>query len=95
MTIDHVKDRGCVSTLCVNPAHLEAVTMRENNLRGRTNACAVNARKTLCKRGHPLSGDNLYLIPSGAGRACRECRHMEDVAYKARKKQRLLGAARV
>jgi hypothetical protein len=42
-TIDHVKDRGCISTLCVKaiadehgPAHLEPVTMVENNLRGQS-----------------------------------------------------------
>lgn len=29
LTIDHVKDRGCRNHHCVNPAHLEAVTLRE------------------------------------------------------------------
>jgi hypothetical protein len=33
LTIDHVIDRGCTSTLCVNPAHLEAVTAETNNAR--------------------------------------------------------------
>lgn len=32
--IDHVRARGCVSKRCVNPEHLEAVTCRENVLRG-------------------------------------------------------------
>jgi len=32
--IDHVRARGCRSTKCVNPAHLEAVSNRENVCRG-------------------------------------------------------------
>jgi len=28
MTIDHVKARGCTSTLCVNPHHLEMVSIK-------------------------------------------------------------------
>ena len=49
MTIDHVKARGCSSTLCVNPAHLEVVTLKVNTLRG-NGWGALNARKTYCKR---------------------------------------------
>src|SRR6266498_2605384 len=29
-TVDHLKKRGCVSTLCIRPPHLEAVTPRAN-----------------------------------------------------------------
>lgn len=32
--IDHVKTRGCKRVDCVNPNHLEAVTVKENTLRG-------------------------------------------------------------
>lgn len=39
LTIDHVKARGCVSTLCVNPDHLELVTDAENKSRRRTETC--------------------------------------------------------
>lgn len=67
LTIDHL----CRNTRCVNPAHLEAVTQRENNLRG-IGPPAVNARKTHCVRGHPLSGDNVRIW--GGARWCRECR---------------------
>lgn len=31
-----------------------------------------NAKKTECKRGHPLSGDNLGATPTG-GRRCKRC----------------------
>jgi len=35
LVIDHVEARGCTSRRCVNLAHLEVVTPRENVLRGR------------------------------------------------------------
>lgn len=31
------------------------------------------ANKTHCKRGHPLSGSNLYINPTSNGRVCRQC----------------------
>ncbi len=71
LTIDHL----CRNPSCVNPEHLEVVTMRENLLRGNT-LQAENARKTLCKKGHPLEGDNLVqcLLRRGK-RICRTCRN--------------------
>lgn len=46
-------DHLCRNRGCVNPAHLEAVTPRENVLRGRSLA-AQNAKKTHCPKGHPF-----------------------------------------
>lgn len=68
LDIDHL----CRTRDCVNPAHMEPVTRRENVLRGNSRN-ALNAAKTLCDKGHPLSGDNLYTYPSG-NRGCRDCR---------------------
>lgn len=67
LTIDHL----CRTRACVNPAHLEPVTSRENILRG-TSPSALHAVKTHCPRGHELSGENLGIWP-GSGRRCREC----------------------
>ena len=66
MQLDHL----CRVRFCVNPSHLEAVTCRENLLRGDTLA-AQNAAKTQCPEGHSYSGDNVRV--KRGSRVCREC----------------------
>lgn len=64
---------------CVNPAHLEPVTRRENLLRGNT-IQARNAAKTHCPQGHPYSGDNLYVDARGC-RSCWTCKRANRRRY--------------
>lgn len=66
-------DHLCRRPRCCNPLHLELVSMKVNILRGMS-PFALNAAKTHCKRGHPLSGDNVHIMPNGY-RECRKCRH--------------------
>jgi hypothetical protein len=65
--VDHL----CRNRSCVNPDHLEAVSHRENLLRGETTT-ARNAAKTHCPQGHLFAGENLY--QRNGIRMCRQCR---------------------
>lgn len=69
-----VLDHLCRNPKCINPAHLEPVTQRENLLRG-MGASAVNARKTHCINGHPFNSENIYYW-----RSCRYCRKCRTLA---------------
>lgn len=77
--VDRELDHLCKVKACANPAHLEPVTHQVNFERslGELRAAAKLRVKSHCKRGHPLSGDNLYVVPKTGERCCRECRRAE------------------
>ena len=95
MTLDHL----CRRRSCVNPDHLEVVSVGANVLRG-IGRTAINARKIHCAQGHPFDLVNTYLIPGG-GRGCRTCRRIRSLrrdkaagrdyqrAYKVRNRNRV------
>ncbi len=66
--IDHL----CRTPACINPDHLEAVTQRENLIRGDT-IPAANAQATHCPQGHRYAGANLII--DGHSRRCRTCKN--------------------
>jgi hypothetical protein len=70
LTIDHLcRNRGCV-----NPAHMEAVTNRENTFRG--------------MRGHPFDEENTRIVIPKHGRKVRECRVCRRGLEAARRARR-------
>lgn len=66
LELDHL----CRNRACVNPAHLEPVSRRENQLRGDTFS-ARQAAQTHCKRGHEFSEANTRVYRGR--RYCRCC----------------------
>lgn len=79
-------DHKCRTRSCVNPAHLEAVTHRENIRRGST------ANKTACVHGHPFDLANTGFRRSG-GRFCRTCSRAAIRAAGRKRHHALRGAA--
>ena len=82
LTLDHL----CRNTLCVNPAHLEPVTMRENILRGYSPS-ANGARATHCPHGHPYNERNTGITKTNGARFCRTC-HNQRVNDRKKRKRR-------
>lgn len=65
MTIEHI----CRNKRCVNPDHLELLTLAEN---GRRNN---NTRKTHCSKGHEYTPENTHVYEGKyRSRICKTCR---------------------
>lgn len=77
LQLDHL----CRVRHCVNPAHLEPVTPRENTMRGNT-AARANSIKTHCPRGHEYTLGNTYI--KNGSRHCRACSVIHSRAWKER-----------
>ena len=74
MDLDHL----CRVRCCVNPAHLEPVSRRENLMRSGSIGKLVAYVKGLheapfCSKGHAMTPENTYTYPNGLHRQCREC----------------------
>lgn len=78
LQLDHL----CRVRCCVNPEHLEAVTRKENILRGESPP-AKCARRTHCKQGHALAGNNL--LNDGRSRRCLTCRMIYEYQRNLRR----------
>ncbi len=69
-----VVDHRCSNRSCVNPAHLEPVSIGENSRRGMLN-------REACKHGHAYTKTNTYVDPRGK-RECRTCRAEARARYE-------------
>ena len=66
-------DHLCRVRHCVR--HVEPVTHQQNTVRG-IGPSAINAKKTHCFRGHPLTSENQFYWLSQKQRICKSCRKM-------------------
>lgn len=78
LQLDHLCRRRC----CVNPQHLEPVTLKENLRRGEGHT-GKRFRQTHCIHGHEFTAANTYWAPNST-RRCRECRRIRDRASRIR-----------
>ncbi len=75
LELDHIV---CDTPRCINPWHVEPATHRANVMRGR-GACAQNARRADCAKGHPLQAGIDY-------RYCPVCRREYQREYMRRRR---------
>lgn len=80
LTIDHL----CFNRSCVNPAHLEPVTIQENVAR----AAARRREANSCVHGHELTPDNVW-VNGRKQRVCRTCRRRWSADSYRKQRQKI------
>jgi hypothetical protein len=84
-----VLDHLCRVRNCVNPAHLEPVSGRENLVRG---VAARLGERTHCREGHEMTPANTALnrrkLKSGGVSYSKTCRECKNAYYRAKNAER-------
>lgn len=75
LTLDHL----CRVRSCVNPGHLDPVSIADNVRRGQAGG-SWNRRKTRCPLGHPYDETNTKRVVGR--RVCRACRAIYNAARR-------------
>lgn len=85
-----VMDHLCRNRKCVNPEHLEQVTMRENTIRGIAgqHMREKSLLQTHCINGHEFTTDNTRIVNGAYGKArvCKICSNHRAKIHKRRKR---------
>lgn len=66
----------CGNIRCLHPRHLVALSRRDHKLAHRSETC---------RKGHAMSGGNVYVSPNG-DRHCRACRRECMRRFRARRR---------
>lgn len=82
LSLDHL----CRVPACVNPAHLEAVTHRENVMRGQNPSIRVY-HTDICRRGHDYAV--VGFVARSRVRTCRQCKRDSDRAWARANPERI------
>lgn len=85
----HQLHHKCRNKRCVNPDHLESLTDLAHK---RADAAWVGNR-THCKRGHPLSGDNITIVRGS--RRCKACNVIRSQKYRSQNPEKARAQARI
>lgn len=84
LTLDHL----CKNTLCVNPKHLEPVTLSENSRRENVWK-RENVIRTRCEKGHPWKPENIRKTWLGYNE-CNICKKDYNRKYHVKNIEKIL-----
>lgn len=78
----NVVNHVCRNPSCVNPQHLQSITVLENNIKDTTSITYINSQKVTCPKGHSYDKTVTY-----AGKTQRVCTVCYNEAKRIAKKK--------